>query len=401
MTSNASDTESTIRPEWKPEGHHEVAECVRTAVHDGVAINVKGAGTAQCWGGDVDASVTMGMQKLNTVLRYEPGDMTIQVGAGMRVADLQSVVAEHGQRLALDAARIDRGATVGGLVATADQGPGQLAFGGPRDLMIGTGLVFADGSIARSGGHVIKNVAGYDLARLMSGSLGSLAVLTDVTFRLHPVPAATGTLSCAVGIDQAANDARAIGEAGLEPVAVEWISGQLLVRFEGTPTGVQERLAAAACLIGDAAAILTADDSARVWAQHTEFSRPDDRAGMPVTMVRGLVRPTDVPALVQDASRVSSETDALLTVTTGVSTGRVDVRIEAAAVLAQAVAVAKLRQEVERLGGSAILRDRPTTLTGLVDAWGAPPSAVAVLRAVKAAYDPGDVLGRGRFYPWF
>lgn len=192
--------------------------------------------------------------KLNGVLRYEPTDMTIQVGAGMRVSDLQAVVAEHGQRLAIDTARIDQGATIGGLVATADQGPSQLAFGGPRDLVIGAGLVLTDGQVVRSGGHVIKNVAGYDLARMVAGSLGTLAVITDATFRLHPVPAATGTVALEVGIDEAVVVARAIAQAGLDPVAAEWFSGRLLIRFEGTQTGVQDRLTAAAKLVGELAA---------------------------------------------------------------------------------------------------------------------------------------------------
>lgn len=401
MISNASDIRSGTRPEWEPDSVNEVAECVLAAARDDLPLNITGAGTAQSWGGDVEASVSLAMKKLNSVLRYEPADMTIQVGAGMAVADLQSVVAEYGQRLAIDAARIDRGATVGGVVATADQGPAQLAFGGPRDLMIGAGLIFADGSIARSGGHVIKNVAGYDLARMMSGSLGSLAILTDVTFRLHPVATATGTLSREVGIDQAAADAQAIGDAGLEPVAAEWISGQLLVRFEGTQTGCQERLQAAARLIGADAVTLAADDAACVWKRHRDVSRPGANGNVPATIVRGLVRPSDVSALSKAADRIGRETEAIVTVAAGVSTGRVDMRIESTSALAHARTVAKWRQEVETLGGAMVLRDRPRTLTGLVDAWGTPPSAVEVLRAIKSAYDPGDVFGRGRFYPWF
>ena len=130
VKSNAPDAQRADRMEWIPDSVLEVADCFRAATRDELPLNVVGAGTAQSWGGDVDARLAVRSDKLNSILHYEPSDMTVHVGAGMRVADLQSVVAEHGQRLAIDAARIPHGATVGGMVATADQGPSQLAFGG-------------------------------------------------------------------------------------------------------------------------------------------------------------------------------------------------------------------------------------------------------------------------------
>jgi glycolate oxidase FAD binding subunit len=342
------------------------------------------------------------MHRLNSVLRYEPSDMTIQAGAGMTVADLQSVVAENGQRLALDAARIDRGATIGGIFATADQGPAQLVFGGPRDLAIGATLVLADGQIARSGGHVIKNVAGYDLARLVSGSFGTLAVITDLTFRLHPIPAATGTLSVETGIDQAVAYAEAIAAEAFDPAAAEWVSGRLLVRFEGTRSGVHERLKAAARIAG-AAQILDGDDAAKAaWEQHGTVCAPSGHDGGPdATVARALVRPTDVVSVVQAARRIAHDHQASPTFAAGLLTGRVDLRVTAPSLQTHATVVSQWREVIEKVGGTMTLRDRPDGLTCLTDAWGAPPSAVAVLRAVKKAYDPSDLLGRGRFHPWF
>jgi glycolate oxidase FAD binding subunit len=403
VTSNASEIEHAARSAWEPTSVGEVAECLGSAAHDGRALNVSGAGTAQSWGGDSRAAITLRMHKLDSVQRYEPADMTVQVGAGTTVTDLQSVVAEHGQRLALDAARIDRGATIGGIFATADQGPAQLAFGGPRDLVIGATLVLADGQVVRSGGHVIKNVAGYDLARLVSGSLGTLAVITDLTFRLHPLPAATGTLSLETGIGQAVAYAEGIAAAALDPVAAEWVSGRLLVRFEGTPSGVRERLGAAARITSAAGcSILDAAESANAWAQHAAASSTTDRhTGPATTVLRGLIRPTDVFSVVQAANRIARDHEALPTVAAGLLTGRVDVRVAAALLSTHAAVVGQWREVIEGFGGAMTMRERPKGLTGLIDAWGAAPSAVAVLRAVKKAYDPGDLLGRGRFHPWF
>jgi glycolate oxidase FAD binding subunit len=401
VTSNASDVERAGRTEWTPESVEEVADCLRSATRDRLPIDVAGAGTAHSWGGDTHARTTVRTHKLDSVLRYESPDMTIQVGAGMPVADLQSVVAEHGQRLALDAGRIPRGATVGGMLATADQGPSQLAYGGPRDLVIGAGLCFADGQIVRSGGNVIKNVAGYDLARLVSGSLGTLAVITDVSFRLHPLPAATGTLSLQAGIDEAVSRAELIAKAALEPVAAEWISGRLLIRFEGTHSGVQDRIDAAARIAGGESEILNPGDAAEAWAHLAEVSSPCVRSEGHTTIVRGLARPTDVSSLVQAATRIGLEQQTLPTVAAGVLTGRVDLRIDAVALSSHAATVARWRTVVEQFGGSTVLRERPRGLTELIEAWGSPPSAVAVLRAIKAAYDPDHLLGRGRFRPWF
>ena len=401
MTSNASRIREAPRPERAPESISEVTDCLRTASQDHATVGVSGAGTAQCWGGMTNAQALLRTHNLDGVLRYEPADMTIQVGAGMRVADLQAVVAEHGQRLAIDTARIDQGATIGGLLATADQGPMQLAFGGPRDLVIGAGLVLMDGQVVRSGGHVIKNVAGYDLARMVCGSLGTLAVITDATFRLHPVPAATGTMALEVGIDEAVICARAIAQAGLHPVAAEWFSGRLLIRLEGTQTGVQDRLTAAAKLVGGAVGTLDATEANAEWKQHATIANPNQQSEAHTTVVRGLARPTDVTSLVQQANRITLEQEALPTVAAAVLSGRVDLKVDAVILSSHAAVVTRWRRHVENLGGSTILRHRSDELTDLISAWGAPPSAIDAMRAVKAAFDPDHLLEPGRFDPWF
>ena len=401
MTSNGSRLREAPRPEWAPESVSEVADCLRTASENGTTVGVSGTGTAQCWGGMTTVQTLIRTHKLNGVLRYEPADMTIQVGAGMRVSDLQAVVAEHGQRLAIDTARIDQGATIGGLVATADQGPSQLAFGGPRDLVIGAGLVLTDGQVVRSGGHVIKNVAGYDLARMVAGSLGTLAVITDATFRLHPVPAATGTVALEVGIDEAVVVARAIAQAGLDPVAAEWFSGRLLIRFEGTQTGVQDRLTAAAKLVGGTCGTLDTTEADAEWKQYATIGNPIEQTGVHTTVIRGLARPTDVTSLVQQANRITLEQEALPTVAAAVLTGRVDLKVEAVIVSSHAAVVTQWRRHVEKLGGSTILRHHSVELTELINAWGTPPSAIDAMRAVKAAFDPDHLLEPGRFDPWF
>ena len=158
-------------------------------------LAVAGAGTAASWAGALGpADAVLDLRALTGVITHNPGDMTVSVRAGTPLRDLNAELADHGQHVAFDAARVADGATVGGLLATGDAGPGALVHGSLRDLVIGTTLVLADGTVARSGGHVIKNVAGYDLAKLVHGSYGTLAVVAEVVLRLHPLPHAVATL---------------------------------------------------------------------------------------------------------------------------------------------------------------------------------------------------------------
>ncbi|MCY7343594.1 MAG: FAD-binding oxidoreductase, partial [Pseudonocardia sp.] len=171
-----------------------VAETAAVLGDSAGTVLVRGGGTKLDWAGRVpDPDLVLDTTGLTGVLTHNPGDMTASVRAGSTLTALQEHLAASGQWLALDPP--DAGATLGGLLAAGDSGPSRLRYGGLRDHVIGVTLVLADGTVARSGGHVIKNVAGYDLAKLMYGSLGSLAVVAEVVLRLHPRPAASLTIT--------------------------------------------------------------------------------------------------------------------------------------------------------------------------------------------------------------
>ncbi|MET0188564.1 MAG: FAD-binding protein, partial [Pseudonocardia sediminis] len=252
---------TTLRPTTPKE--------VRDAVLDTPGrLAIAGAGTAADWAGrldDVDA--TLDTTGLTGVIAHNPGDMTVSVHAGTPLRDLAGEIGAHRQRLALDAARIPRGATVGGLLATADAGPSALVYGSMRDLVIGTTTVLADGTMVRSGGHVIKNVAGYDMAKLLHGSYGTLGVLVEVVLRLHPVPKATATVAVDGPLTSAAEHTARLVQSPLEPIACEWISGdpgRLLVRLEGGESTLHLRVDRLKELLGDGAHEV--DDA--VWDEH-------------------------------------------------------------------------------------------------------------------------------------
>jgi glycolate oxidase FAD binding subunit len=348
----------------------------REAVLDSAGpIAISGAGTAASWAGalgpvDTELSTT----GLSGVLTHNPGDMTVSVRAGTALRDLQAAVREHGQHVSFDAARVAEGATVGGLVATGDAGPSALVHGSLRDLVIGTTTLLSDGAVVRSGGHVIKNVAGFDIAKLLHGSYGTLGLLTEVVLRLHPVPAAVGSVVVEADLAEAARLAREVLASQLEPTAVEWLSsGKLLIRIDSTEEALAARLERLRALVGGE----IADDP---WAEHAAVTR--GRPGEAVLRIG--VKPSLLPGLL---ARLP-----VGTVTAGLGTGVATASLPLGEVVAA-------HEAVHAAGGTSVLRTRPVEGTA-VPAWGPPPSAVAVLRAVKQKFDPDARLGPGRFDPW-
>src|SRR6185369_5523401 len=182
----------------EPQSGEEAAEILRCANEDGASVIPRGGGTKSDWGNPPRRTdVMLSTANLNRVIEHAWADLTVTVEAGCTIAELQRTLAQHGQRLAVDPLWPER-ATIGGILSTNDSGALRLAFGALRDLIIGVTLALADGTIASSGGRVVKNVAGYDLPKLATGSLGTLGVITRAVFRLHPLPRNTRTLTIAV-----------------------------------------------------------------------------------------------------------------------------------------------------------------------------------------------------------
>ena len=183
---------------------------------------------------------------LNRILEHDPGDLTCTVEAGVRLSELRAALAAHGQRLSLDP---PGDPTIGALLARNLSGPLRHRFGAPRDLVLGVTLVLGDGTIANAGGKVVKNVAGYDLARLVCGSDGRLAFIARASFRLHPVPKATGTL--VVETDDVASVAARLLSSQLQPSALDVLHpGRVAVLFEGSERAVAAQLVGAQALVG-------------------------------------------------------------------------------------------------------------------------------------------------------
>ena len=196
---------------------------------------------------------------LTRVLEHDPGDLTCTVESGVRLSELREVLADAGQRLSLDP---PGDPTVGALLARNVSGPLRHRFGAPRDLVLGVTLVLGDGTVANAGGKVVKNVAGYDLARLVCGSEGRLAFIARASFRLHPLPKAARTLL--VETSDAARDVAALLRSQLQPSALDVLHpGRVAVLFEGSERSVAAQVAAAHSLVGGAEADSSAWDDSR------------------------------------------------------------------------------------------------------------------------------------------
>jgi glycolate oxidase subunit GlcD len=207
------------------------------------------------------ANLIVSTARLNKIIEHEPADLIAIAEAGVRLTDFNAKLAENDQWLPLDPPDDGR-ATLGGVVATGIGGPQQFGYGRPRGSVIGMKVVLADGSMIKAGGRVVKNVAGYDLCKLFTGSYGSLGIITELNFKLRPRPAREATVIARGGVEELRKSARAILEARLFPVASEIAGAALLVRFAGNEKGVAFQIEEAQKLLKNAEVVM---DDAELW----------------------------------------------------------------------------------------------------------------------------------------
>ncbi|HLM09970.1 MAG TPA: FAD-binding oxidoreductase [Thermoleophilaceae bacterium] len=268
-------------------------------------VRVRGAGTKLGWAlpGAAPAS-ELATTGLDRIVEHNAGDLTAVVQAGVPLARAQAAFAKEGQMLALDPP--DAGATVGGVVASGDSGPLRARYGGVRDLVVGMRVALADGTLARSGGKVIKNVAGYDLAKLFAGSLGRLGAVVEVSVRLHPLPPATSTaLGASRDPDALGAAALALSHAPLEQLGLDarWAGGEgaVLARFGGSEARPQAD--AAERLLREAGCRTEiVDDDEPLWRAQRDGQRSGAGVALRVSALQ-----TDLPSLVRVAERRGAE----------------------------------------------------------------------------------------------
>jgi len=405
VTSTLSDGLSQAKVE-RPASVAEVASLLRNTAGP---VLFRGAGTKLGWAGRPDGvEIVVDSRELRGVLTHNAGDMTASVSAGTSLTALQDQLAADNQWLALDPPSAASGATLGGLLAAGDSGPSRLRYGGLRDLVIGVTVVLPDGTVAHAGGHVIKNVAGYDLAKLLYGSLGTLAFIAEVVVRLHPRPQASATTRAAATVARASAVTQEIMASSLEPAAMEWrtmesngeADGELLIRFDGSPAGVATQTQSLQAMLTAhriEASETGADDADRAWQALAEAVAGSENE----TIARIATLPSRLGQVAQALHRAVDGTGTTAALVSSTALGLHTVRLRGDDPAAQAKAVDVLRRDVLAIGGTVLLRQRPLAVEPLLDALGPPSSTAAVLRRIKAQFDPEDRCAPGRFRPWY
>jgi glycolate dehydrogenase FAD-binding subunit len=372
----------------------DVATLLRDASRDGLAVTPRGGGTKLDWGQPPRrADMVLSTARLDRMLEHAWGDMTATVEAGCTVARLQHALAEHGQRLACDPLWPER-ATIGGILATNDNGPLRARFGALRDLIIGVTLVLPDGTVAKSGGKVVKNVAGYDLPKLATGSFGTLAVIAQAVFRLHPLPHETRTLTFAAPrVEPLCELALAVQGSQLALVSLQVRAGRsaepaLDVGFEGTRAGLDSQQDE---LLRLAADVRRVDPPTSVWRIREELWR----GTQPAVTGSFSVLPTELFAFCAQVRDVSKSTALNWhVVAQGVGVGQFRLEAPSDELIA---ALLRLRTAAERRGGTLVVVVGPEDLKTRFDVWGSPGDALPLLRRVKQQLDPRGTLSPGRF----
>ena len=389
-----------------PESEDEVAALLQFANERGLAVLPYGGGSHQTMGRPPQSgTILLSTARLNQVIEHAPHDQTVTLQAGVRLADLQATLGRSRQWLALDPPYTES-ATIGGLIATNISGPRRLRYGGVRDQIIGIRVVLPDGAIAKGGGKVVKNVAGYDLPKLFTGSLGTLGVVVAASFRLYPLAAASRTI-----VLEAASPAPLcvlavrILASTLVPSALDVLGAtgsaahRLAVRFEsGVAAAVDEQVAAARDMVDGTTTSVAQDfsgeDETAFWRDSQSLAL-GPASGEVACQVKASLLPSEVAGWLAELTATMTSHDVRAAWAAHAGHGLVSVRL-VGQLEALASSIPALRTSAHERRGTLVVADAPLALASLVDVWG-PIPALDVMRRIKQRFDPHGILNPGRF----
>jgi glycolate oxidase FAD binding subunit len=389
--------ESVVQPILiEPATEQDLAQVLKLANEADLAVIPRGGATKLAWGNPPHrADVLLSTARLNAIAEHAWSDLTATVEAGCTIKQLRESLAQHGQRLALDPLWPSR-ATVGGVLSTNDSGALRLRFGSLRDLIIGVTLALADGTLAKSGGKVVKNVAGYDLPKLVTGALGTLGVITQATFRLHPLPKESRTISClAPDAREAQRLLLAVQSSKLAHSAaqirfVESVQPQVDVLFEATQAGLDAQVAQLKTILTPSTVI---DPGPAVWNARQELYSAAKANESGSGIVKISVLPAQIAEAYEQLARVAVNSVRFSAVMQATGIGTVYFEATPDEIVAT---LQVLCTKLVAMGGSMMIAHRPAAMD-LMDAWGDPGDALSLMRALKQQFDPKSTLNPGRF----
>jgi glycolate oxidase FAD binding subunit len=393
-----ADSIAGVQPQLilEPANELQLASALRQANDANLAVIPRGGGTKLAWGHPPHrADVILATARLNKIIEHAWADLTVSVEAGITIRELQSTLARHNQRLAIDVLW-PKSATIGGILSTSDSGALRLRFGSLRDLVIGVTIALPDGTLASSGGKVVKNVAGYDLPKLVTGAFGTLGVITRAVFRLHPLPQSAHTYTFlardaadAQRLILAIQDSQ-LAHAALQARFIEGAQPQLDILFEATEAGLNAQAAQLKSLV--AAAPITESDPP-VWNARQESYSAVIRQESPCAVAKVSVLPSRI-APTAEAISAQARTHQLRAHSVIQATGLGCTLLEGEPSSIHA-ALHSLRTQLENSGGSLFLAHAPAAMPPL-DAWGNLGDSLPLMRAIKHQLDPQHTLNPGR-----
>ena len=379
----------------EPGSVEEASELMKLIREKGLTATPRGSGTKMHQGDPPRGlDLVISTARMNEIVEYVPGDQIVRVQAGIKLDDLQEKLAEENQMIALDPA--EDGATVGGIVATNSSGPRRYSYGTVRDLIIGIKVVLANGTVAKAGGKVVKNVAGYDLSKLFTGSMGTLGLIVEANFRLHPIKDASKTVIAEIhgGPQEFYEAVHSVAVTQAEPTAIEMRYGEneklVAVFLESIEGGIDAKVEAVSYAL----------------KAHGEVRDPEEGSRLgnvnpPVEEDGALVKISAPPA------ELAGVLDSVLGAAErrGLShpeiTGHAGTGVTFVAASGDENALAETIEEVReiwvRRGGGVVLLDAPKKVKDRVGTWGPSRDDIGLMRRVKDKFDSQGNLNPGRF----
>jgi glycolate oxidase FAD binding subunit len=400
------------------ESEQEVIKVVRWAQKAGVAIIPEGLGARAGYGNLINKkAITLSLSKYNRVIEHSVGDLTVTVQAGIKLTHLQEILGEKGQMLPLDPSWPEY-STAGGVVAAALTGPKRLKYGAPRDWVIGLRVVLANGQVIRTGGKVVKNVAGYDMNKLFIGSFGTLGVITECTFKLRPLPPSeTAIILESSEANAISRLSRRILDSSLEPSALEMVNSLVLSRFVPDPAtygliiGFEDEEKAVLKeqnLIVKWAKeeglrireILGNEQAARIWHSVGELMpHALDLENSNIVAIKAITLPNEVANTVQFIHCLAKDYGINAMVHGGTGTGITLAAINAKRDQWTEVKefVGMVRRQIEEQFGYVVVQHAPSFFKAEFPVWGREPNGLFLMRMIKKQLDPEGLFNPGRF----
>jgi glycolate oxidase FAD binding subunit len=381
-----------------PQSENELAQTMAYAYRNNQQVVVCGNGSKLGWGKIAKTQLVISTARLNHLIEHAVGDLTVTVEAGMKFADLQHILAAANQFIALDPA-YPEDATIGGIIATADAGSWRQRYGGVRDMILGLTFVRADGEIAKAGGRVVKNVAGYDLMKLFTGSYGTLGIIAQVTLRVYPLPKASGTVVLTGDKEGIATANQTLLASALTPTAIDLVSSQLvtqlgigegmglIVRFQSVAESIQQqsaRLIEVAEHLGLHCLTYSDDEEANLWKKLSQHLWLPTQSSAIICKIG--VRPSEAVTLLGDEIASQAAMGVI-----HASSGLGILRLEKPEIIPQ------IRSFCEGKGGFLSILEAPATVKEKLDVWGYKGNALDLMVKIKQQFDPKNLLNSGRF----